>query len=181
VTVTLRLATRDDAPAIAALHAESWRFAYRGAYSDEYLDGPVFEERSRVWSKRLASASANQYVVLAEDHGALIGFACAYGDDDARWGTLLDNLHVRPDPHGQGIGRRLLAAVADWCCTEHAGSGLYLWVLEQNARARRFYESLGAKDVERKSSVPPGGGETFARRYVWSSAQLNELAAHRAE
>lgn len=181
MTVTLRLATRDDAPGIAALHADSWRFAYRGAYSDEYLDGPVFEDRARVWSERLASAPANQYVVLAEDRGALIGFACAYGDDDETWGTLVDNLHVRPDRHGRGIGKRLLAEVAGWCLTEYPAGGLYLWVLEQNSRARRFYEYLGAKDVETKSSVPPGGGTTLAHRYVWSSARLTELAANPPE
>jgi GNAT superfamily N-acetyltransferase len=181
VTVTFRLATRDDALAIAALHADSWRFAYRGSYSDEYLDGPVFEDRARVWQERLSSPPPNQHVVLAEDGDALVGFVCAYGADDEQWGTLVDNLHVRPDRHGQGIGKRLLAEVAGWCQTEHTGSGLYLWVLEQNSRARRFYESLGAKDVETKSSAPPGGGTTFPHRYVWLSAQLIQLAANLPE
>lgn len=46
---------------------------------------------------------------------------------------------------------------------------------------RRFYESLGAKDVESKSSVPPGGGTTFLHRYVWLSAQLTELATNLPE
>ncbi len=181
MTVPLRLATRDDAPAIADLHADSWRFAYRGAYSDEYLDGPVFEDRAGVWEERMSSPPANQHVTLAEDGDALVGFVCAYGADDEHWGTLVDNLHVRPDRHGQGIGKRLLAEVAEWCLTEYPAGGLYLWVLEQNSRARRFYESLGAKDVETKSSVPPGGGTTFARRYVWSRAQLTELSPHRPE
>jgi GNAT superfamily N-acetyltransferase len=175
----IRQATAADAPAIAALHAESWRFAYRGAYSDEYLDGPVVEDRARIWQERMSSPPANQYVILAEEANALVGFICAYGADDETWGTLVDNLHVRPDQHRQGIGKRLLAEVSAWCLTEYAGGGLYLWVLEQNARARRFYESLGAKDVETKSSVPPGGGTTLGHRYVWSFAQLTELAAHR--
>lgn len=176
MSITLREATLADAPAIAALHAESWRFAYRGAYSDEYLDGDVFQDRARVWQERLSSPPPNQYIILAEDADGLVGFACAYGADDERWGTLVDNLHVRPDRHRQGTGKRLLAEVAAWCLTEHAGSGLYLWVLEQNARARRFYESLGAKDVESKSSVPPGGGTTVPHRYVWSR---DELIAHK--
>jgi GNAT superfamily N-acetyltransferase len=181
VTVTFRLASRDDSPTIAALHAESSRFAYRGAYSDDYLDGPVYEDRARVWQERMSSPPANQHVILAEDGDALVGFVCAFGADDEHWGTLVDNLHVRPDRHRQGIGKRLLAEVAGWCLTEYLVGGLYLWVLEQNSRARRFYESLGAKDVETKSSVPPGGGETSAHRYVWSRAQLADLSAHRPE
>jgi GNAT superfamily N-acetyltransferase len=181
MSITLREATQADAPAIAALHAESWRFAYRGAYSDEYLDGPVFEDRARVWQDRMSSPRPNQHVILAEDGDALVGFVCAYGADDERWGTLVDNLHVRPDRHRQGTGKRLLAEVAAWCLAEHANSGLYLWVLEQNSRARRFYESLGAKDVESKSSVPPGGGATVAHRYVWPPAKLAALCALKGE
>jgi GNAT superfamily N-acetyltransferase len=167
-----REATRVDVLAIAALHAESWRFAYRGAYSDEYLDGDVFQDRVRVWQERLSSPPPNQYVILAEDTGELAGFACAYGADDERWGTLVDNLHVRPDRHRQGTGERLLAEVAGWCRTEYEGCGLYLWVLEQNARARRFYEHLGATDEESRSSVPPGGGTTVIHRYAWSRDEL---------
>jgi ribosomal protein S18 acetylase RimI-like enzyme len=174
--ITLRLATLADAPAVAALHTESWRFAYRGAYSDEYLDGPVFEDRARVWRQRLSSPPENQHVILAEDGDALVGFICAYGADDERYGTLVDNLHVRPALHRRGIGRHLLAEVAAWNLVEHPGVGVYLWVLEQNARAQAFYQHLGANDVGSKTTVPPGGGSTVARRYAWSPQQLPVLA-----
>ena len=36
-----RFGDRRDANAIAALHADSWRRHYRGAYSDAFLDGDV--------------------------------------------------------------------------------------------------------------------------------------------
>jgi ribosomal protein S18 acetylase RimI-like enzyme len=176
MTITLRAATLNDAEAIAALHAESWRFAYRGAYSDEYLDGDVFQDRIRVWNERLLSPPPNQYVILAEDAEGLVGFACAYGADDERWGTLVDNLHVRPALHRRGFGRRLLAEVAAWNLVKHPGSGVYLWVLDQNARAQAFYQYLGARDVGSKTTVPPGGGSTVARRYAWSLQQLPGLA-----
>jgi GNAT superfamily N-acetyltransferase len=173
--IRIRTATRADASAVAALHAESWRFAYRGAYRDEYLDGPVLEDRARLWDERLSSPPANQYVVLAEDADGLVGFACAYGNDDERWGTLVDNLHVRPDRHRQGAGQRLLAEVAAWCSEQYPGCGLYLWVLEQNDRARRFYERVGASEGESRPYVPPGGGTTIIRRCVWSAAALATL------
>ncbi len=172
-----REATPADAAAVGALHAESWRFAYRGAYSDEYLEGPVFEDRARVWKERLSSPPPNQYVILGEDADGLVGFACAYGADDEHSGTLVDNIHVRPDRHRQGTGKRLLAEVAAWNLRAHPGSGVYLWVLDQNARAQAFYQHLGAKDVASKTTVPPGGGSTVARRYVWSFEQLSGLAA----
>ena len=96
----LREATGADAAAVAALHAESWRTHYRGAYRDDYLDGDVFEDRRRVWERRLSDPAANQLVVLAEEGGELIGFACCYGGEDETWGSFLDNLHVRPGHQG---------------------------------------------------------------------------------
>jgi GNAT superfamily N-acetyltransferase len=175
--LTLRTATIADAEAIAALHAESWRYAYRGSYSDEYLDGPVFEDRREVWTKRLHETPANQYVVLAEEDGALIGFACAYGESDPRWGTLLDNLHVKPTLHRHGLGRKLVAAAARWTRENYPERGLFLWVLDRNERGRAFYAALGGDDVELRDSEAPGGGKVTAHRIAWDVGQLPALGA----
>jgi len=173
----LREAIPADAAAIAALHAESWRTTYRGALRDEYLDGNILAERTAVWRERLGSPAGNQHVVIAEAQGRLVGFACAYGNDDARWGTQLDNIHVRRDAHGQRTGTRLVAAVAAWCRAAHPEAGLYLWVLEGNHPARRFYERLGATDCEGDVWLPPDGSEVKTRRYVWSRDDLVRLEA----
>lgn len=77
-----RVATEADAMAVAALHAESWRAHYRGAYRDEYLDGDVVQDRIRVWKERLSTPAQNQFIVLAEEKDCLIGFGCAYGGND---------------------------------------------------------------------------------------------------
>jgi len=74
----LRSATAADAPAIAALHAASWRYTYRGTMSDEYLAGDVVSERLAVWTGRLNAPSPRQYVVIAESNDRVVGFACAY-------------------------------------------------------------------------------------------------------
>ena len=107
----LRAATYEDATAIAELHAASWRGTYRGALSDAYLDGDVEAERRVVWDERLGAPPTNQYVLVAEqdaqvvdDAGTLVGFGCAYGAKDERFGTELDNLHVRAESRSGGIG-----------------------------------------------------------------------------
>ena len=155
--------------AIGTLHAESWRAHYRGAYRDEYLDGDVVGDRVRVWKKRLSAPATNQFVVLAEDDDGLVGFACAYGRHDKTWGTLLDNIHVRPECQGRGAGAGLMAEVAAWCRANYADCGLYLWVLAQNSRAQRFYRRLGATDQGGEASEPPGGGQIHGRRYAWTT------------
>lgn len=165
-----REATASDAPAIAALHAESWRTHYRGAYRDEYLDGDVFEDRQRVWNERLSRPAPNQFVVLAFEDDDLIGFACVYGGHDPTWGSLLDNIHVQPGHQHRGVGARLIAEVAAWCRANYAACGLYLWVLEQNRQAQRFYQRFGASDQGGEISQPPGGGQIHGRRYAWKTA-----------
>jgi GNAT superfamily N-acetyltransferase len=165
----LRHATYEDVAAVATLHAESWRATYRGAYRDEFLDGPVVDERRAAWEERLSAPPHNQFVVVAEDEGGMVGFACAYGREDERWGTLLDNIHVRRAQHRRGTGTALVMEVATWCRAHYSDCGLYLWVLAQNVQAQRFYERLGATDRGGEISVPPGGGEVPSRRYAWST------------
>jgi len=46
--VKIRFARLEDAQAIAELHAESWRYAYRGALSDEYLSGDIIADRLKL-------------------------------------------------------------------------------------------------------------------------------------
>jgi len=176
MTTHIRVATPADAPAIAALHAESWRATYRGSLRDDYLDGEVGAERHALWADRFARPAANQHVLVAAD-GEPIGFACAFGCDDDRFGTQLDNLHVRRDRHGDGVGARLIAAVAAWCATTHPGIGLYLWVVDRNTAARRFYDRLGGVDAGGDVWVPPDGTQVPVRRYVWAPAAVMRLAA----
>ncbi len=167
--MNIRDACVDDMEAIALLHAESWRTAYRGAYSDAYLDGNVFQDRETVWQARLTAPREHQFTIVAEHDAAIVGFACAFGAEDPRWGTLLDNLHVRTDRKRNGIGAQLIRETALRSQRQWPDIGLYLWVLEANAPARRFYEQLGAQNAERRASERPGGGSVVGLRYVWPS------------
>lgn len=175
--VALRLARVDDADAIADLHAASWRATYRGSLRDDYLDGEVGAERRALWRERLTAPAANQHVVVAVAGETIVGFACAYGADDARYGTQLDNLHVAGGRQGEGVGRALLAAVAAWCGERHPALGLYLWVVERNAGARRFYARLEAADAGGDLWRTPDGGAVSVRRCIWTPAQVAALAA----
>lgn len=164
-----RDATLADAPSIATLHAGSWRRAYRGMLSDEYLDADLESDRTRVWVGRLTTPKLKQRVVLAEISDQLAGFACAFGSEDPDLGTLLDNLHVRDDFQHQGIGAELMMQIALWCEAEFAGEGLFLWVLEANLQARRFYEHLGANKAGADVWQSPDGGAIPSLCYAWSS------------
>src|SRR3712207_1638851 len=103
--IRVRLAGPDAWPAVARIHALSWRSAYRGIYPDDYLDREAFDERRSYWRETLAALNpAESAVFLAEDAGQPTGFACIWWKANPN-GPFLDNLHVLPERKGEGIGR----------------------------------------------------------------------------
>jgi GNAT superfamily N-acetyltransferase len=179
-----RAADGDDAERVARLHADSWRRHYRGAYTDTYLDSDVVADRIAVWSARLA-APVGTVTYLAEDDGGLAGFVHVVFDADPRWGSLVDNLHVAHDRQRTGIGRSLLARTAAAVAERAAGGPVFLWVLDQNAGAQRFYRALGGSLGERATVSDPGGtpgrlvGAPVKVRVSWPDAASLAAAARR--
>ncbi len=162
-----RIASLDDARAVAALHADSWRRHYRGSYSDRYLDEEADADRVRVWTERLGTPNPDATTILTVDDGVLVGFVHVVLDADPEHGALLDNLHVVHDRHGIGIGRQLMARAAEVVVARRPGQGLYLWVLEANTAAQGFYARCGGTLDGTATSEPPGGGSVTALRCVW--------------
>ncbi len=171
----IRHATAADEMAIATLHAESWRSAYRGIFEDEYLDEPVYADRQALWQTRFHSPRPDQCVLVAHDNERIVGFACAYGGEDATWGTYLDNLHVAPSRKGEGIGTALLARVAAWSLAEYHGRGMFLWVFAENLPARAFYSQLGAGAADESEWTTASGSSVRQVRYVWDELKLAAL------
>ena len=71
---------------------------------------------------------ADREVWVWEDDGVVLGFAALEGDE-------LTHIYVEPDAHGRGIGGALMDRAK-----ERRPGGIRLWVFQQNANARRFYE-----------------------------------------
>lgn len=173
VRLQLRRAAPTDAEHIAALHADSWRRHYRGAYSDTFLDGDVDADRRAVWSRRLQDPRGETATIVATAGGALVGFVHVIFDADPVWGALIENLHVVFARKRGGVGTRLMAEAATAVIERSRESGLHLWVLEQNVSAQAFYTARGGRCVERALAPAPGGvparlnGAPASFRYAW--------------
>jgi ribosomal protein S18 acetylase RimI-like enzyme len=162
-------ATDRDAASIAALHADSWRRHYRGAYLDTYLDGDVVADRQEVWRSRLAQPKQSHFTVIARHGNEVVGFAHMILDEDPLWGSLLENLHVRNDLKRSGMGSRLLSETARRLTRLRPEGSFHLWVLDQNTAAQAFYEARGGSRVETQLRGPfPGGGRALGHRYHWT-------------
>jgi len=163
----IRLGVPDDAAAIAALHAESWRSAYRGLIPDDDLGDGLDDERLQFWCGRFASPDPDRRIVLAAmADDVLAGFACVLADAAPEYGPLLDNLHVKPGWRGRGLGAQLLQKSRDWSRAIAPRQPMHLWVLAGNTVARRFYRNQGGVEEEKRVEHR-GGMEIVSLRCMW--------------
>ncbi|MRH92615.1 GNAT family N-acetyltransferase [Nocardia sp. SYP-A9097] len=157
-----------DAPAVAALHTESWRTSYAGIMPAEYLDGPLYEERLAIWQFRLTTPTPGAALFTAQEESELLGFVYLTPNPDGR--ILLDNLHVHPTAKRRGLGTRLLRHAQHWTHTEHPGHTLYLEVLEANTPAVAFYERHGGKRTDSRTAHFDQGFDLIELEYTWPQA-----------
>ena len=141
-TFDVRSATVDDARGIAVVHIDTWRDAYRGIVPDDYLAAMDYDDREARWREGISAPDGPIRVVTEDDR--VIGWSC-YGpsrDDDTR-GPVgeLYGIYVSSAFWGTGVGPALMGDALAWLHERFPVSTL--WTLEQNARARAFYERSG--------------------------------------
>jgi ribosomal protein S18 acetylase RimI-like enzyme len=133
----IRPGTPEDAEAVARVHLETWRVAYRDVFPREAL-----EDFSAERVARRAEMHRQAPPIVAEVDGKIVGFVSVgrANDDDAD-GELYA-IYVHPDHWDRGLGRELIAA-GEQRLRELGHEHAVLWVLQDNPRARRFYELAG--------------------------------------
>jgi ribosomal protein S18 acetylase RimI-like enzyme len=150
--VTIRRATVQDAPALDRLNVRLLRAAYGGQLPDERLERPG--ERAAGRERGLRRDRDRDPVLVAEEVGRVVGFAVVGPAEDPEGAGELSTITVDPDHWGTGVGSALLAAAqAELARLGYAEA--VLWVLPDNARARRFYEVAGwtTDGVQRTTEV----------------------------
>ena len=139
--IQIREATEADLPLILAFIRELARY--------ERLEHEVVatEERLR---RTLFGPRPGAEVVIVEEGAEPVGFALFFHNYStflAQPGLYLEDLYVRPEARGRGIGRALLAHLARVARERECGR-LEWWVLDWNEAAIRFYHSLGARPMD---------------------------------
>lgn len=169
-TIVVRLARLDDAAAIADLHVRSWRAAYRGIVPDAILDGLSIEQRVEFWQRRIRreadpSAEGRIWVVVEGDRVAGLAATRPATDPDLDPGTgELAAIYLAPEAWSRGLGSALFgAAVED--LRARGLAPLVLWVIEANARGRRFYERWGLRPDGARHEIDFDGTPVDEIRY----------------
>lgn len=138
--LNIRPATVADAAVIAALVREL--ADYEKLLHEARATAADFE-------RELTADPPVIHVLIAEWRGEPVGFALYFFNFSTfvgRPGLYLEDLYVRPSVRGQGVGRALLVALA--AVAHERGCGRMEWaVLDWNEPALRFYQSLGARQM----------------------------------
>ncbi len=139
--VSIRPATVDDVPLIAQLIrelAEYERLADAAVATEDGLREQLFGERPAA------------EVLIAEADGEPVGFALFFHTFSTflgKRGLYLEDLFVRPDFRGLGLGKHLMAALARIAVRRDCGR--FEWsVLDWNAPSIAFYRKLGATGMD---------------------------------
>jgi GNAT superfamily N-acetyltransferase len=148
----LRPATRADVPLILSLIRELATYerdpdsvvaTEEGLLRDGFGERPLFQATIAEWS------------------GTPVGFAFwffAYSTWRGQPTLYLEDLFVRPDARGRGIGKEMMRYLARTALD--TGCGRFVWqVLDWNEPSIRFYESLGGKIVKEWLTVRLDGEE----------------------
>ncbi len=154
----VRSATEDDLPLILDLIrelAEYEKLSHEVSATEEGLRESLFTERPAA------------EILIGESGGTPTAFALFFHNFSTflgKPGVYLEDLYVRPEFRGLGMGKVMLAHLAR-LAKERGCGRLEWWVLDWNRPAIEFYESFGAEAMNEWTV------------YRVSGEALNDLAA----
>ncbi|HEU5442978.1 MAG TPA: GNAT family N-acetyltransferase [Steroidobacteraceae bacterium] len=140
-TITIRPATPDEVPLVLEFIRDLARYE---RLEDEVSASEADLREALFGERRYAE------VVFACTGGAPVGFALFFHNFSTfkgRPGIYLEDLFVRPEARGRGIGKRLLAHLAR-TAVERRCARLEWAVLDWNEPSIGFYRSLGAVPMD---------------------------------
>lgn len=146
---------------ISRVYAQSWKTAYKGIVPQDYLDA-IVDNR---WSPYLKYDLAR--LILAVDGDQIMGsttYRAARDEAYDGWGEII-SLYLLPAYYRRGVGTKLFQTAVDALRAE-GYANIYLWVLEENAPARRFYEKNGFCFSGDVMTVKIGGTPLRECRYI---------------
>lgn len=153
--VVVRPATPGEARALAALHLASAVAGYGAIFPPE-SPPPTVDELTDAWTAWLADPRTT-VLVADQPERPRTGVVVACPDPADPAVGHVARLYVAPDAWGRGIGRRL----HDACLGVLRRDGFTeatLWVLEDNRRARSWYERLGWRPTDLRTTVDARAG-----------------------
>jgi len=143
--ITIRKVLLEDAYEYAALHIACWEDAYRGIIPDEYLDSmrSDIEQRAERCKQNISEPGDIEfyYITHGDEMVGRLVFSGSRDDDKPDAGEVCA-IYLLADHWGKSYGKQMM----DFAAAALRSKGykeIIVWVLEENSRARCFYEKYG--------------------------------------
>lgn len=168
--IAIRAAVPADAPRIAHTHVACWRETYAGMLPDEVLAALSVADRTVMWERILTQSPSSTAVFVVEQDDEIAAFGACGKQRDADlagkgFGGEVSAIYVLASAQKHGVGTALMRTMAA-ALTARGLAGMSLWVLRENAVARRFYDRLGGQVLGEKMERRPYG-EIVEVTYGW--------------
>ena len=144
MSLLMRLAVVEDAKAISKLLISSWRFAYKDIMPDKLLAELSINKWQKGWQEHLESTHTEVYVLLEKYEIIGVVELCSLKEKTNKYLNYLEIpvIYLLPEKIGLGYGKRMMNTVLSLIENRKA-DGVALWVLEDNQRAKSFYNKFG--------------------------------------
>jgi L-amino acid N-acyltransferase YncA len=159
----IRVATVQDAGAIARVHVESWQTTYAGIVPEDYLANLDVVQREASWREWL---TFDVDVFVAEVDGEVVGFVGggAIREPVKGFDAELFAIYLLREAQRRGIGMALLKRLAGSLGERGFGS-MVAWVLEDNSSGGFYSRSGGVRVASKEMEV--GGVMLPVVAYGW--------------
>jgi len=156
--ITIRKAMPEDAYDYAVNHMSCWRDAYTGIIPDEFLDSMQARQDQRAEQNRqlFQNPEGCEYYCVMHGNdmiGRLVFHKCR--DNDKPDAGEIGAIYLLADYWGKGYGKQMMT----FALQELSNAGfreVVTWVLEENKRARRFYENCSFKQDGAERNIEIG-------------------------
>jgi len=171
----IRVATVQDAGAIARVHVESWQTTYAGLVPEAYLSSLDVVQREASWQEWLG---LDVDVFVAEVEGEVVGFVGggAIREPVEGFDAELYAIYLLREAQRRGIGMALLKRVAG-SLKERGFGSVVAWVLEDNSSGGFYSRSGGVRVASKEMEV--GGVMLPVVAYGWKDLQTIGVAVAR--
>lgn len=135
------LAGMCDLEDMVRIHCESWKHAYKGIISDDFIQRKNQSRREK-WADILSGENKKHYII--RQNGTAIGMVSIDFPREAAEADTYEifGLYILPEYERMGYGSETVAFIEEKI-RNMGYKKISLWVLEPNIAARRFYEKLG--------------------------------------
>jgi len=166
MNLLIREALPEDAYELAACHISAWQSAYKDIVPDEYLSNMPAGLKQRA-EKFKQGIDENSYYYVPTYDGKIIGKLVLWNsrDDDKPGTGEIGGFYLIETFWGKGYGREMMDFAIKFL-NSLGYTEIFLWVLEENTRARRFYEKCGFTFDGVKKEIVIGNKLLVEVRYI---------------